>query len=342
MKKYLITNEGTFYKANLHCHTTCSDGRLSPEEVKRIYKERGYSVIAYTDHDILLDRKHLCDEEFIALNGLEIEVNEQKDLPFSQLKTCHMCFIALTPDNLTQFCYHREWYLFGNAPKYRDQLKFDENAPDYIRRYSHEGISEIMKTGRDNGFFVTYNHPCWSTESQREYSGYNHMHAMEICNNSCIVGGFEDYNEKEYDDMLRANKRIYCIATDDNHNAHPTDSPRCDSFGGFTMIKAPALTYTDITNALVNGNFYASQAPEIYDLYCENGEVHITCSPASKIVLNTAIRKTQIAFPEGDKPLTKAVFKLEKDFVFFRITVTDKDGKHANTNAYFMDEILKD
>ena len=41
MKKYLLPEEGQFYKANLHCHTTVSDGSLTPEEIKAAYKARG-------------------------------------------------------------------------------------------------------------------------------------------------------------------------------------------------------------------------------------------------------------------------------------------------------------
>ena len=39
------------YKANLHCHSTLSDGKLTPDELKAAYKENGYSVLAITDHD---------------------------------------------------------------------------------------------------------------------------------------------------------------------------------------------------------------------------------------------------------------------------------------------------
>ena len=39
------------FKANLHSHSTLSDGKLSPAELKKIYKEHGYSVLAVTDHD---------------------------------------------------------------------------------------------------------------------------------------------------------------------------------------------------------------------------------------------------------------------------------------------------
>ena len=38
MKKYLLPNNVSWYRANLHCHTTISDGQLTPEEVKEAYK----------------------------------------------------------------------------------------------------------------------------------------------------------------------------------------------------------------------------------------------------------------------------------------------------------------
>ena len=37
-------------KINLHAHTTDSDGRMTPEEAARIYREAGYDVLAMTDH----------------------------------------------------------------------------------------------------------------------------------------------------------------------------------------------------------------------------------------------------------------------------------------------------
>ena len=46
MIKYLLPKEGKFYKANLHCHTTLSDGKLTPEQVKEEYMKRGYSIVA--------------------------------------------------------------------------------------------------------------------------------------------------------------------------------------------------------------------------------------------------------------------------------------------------------
>ena len=38
MSKVNIFPEGNWYKANLHCHSTESDGQLTPAEIKELYK----------------------------------------------------------------------------------------------------------------------------------------------------------------------------------------------------------------------------------------------------------------------------------------------------------------
>ena len=41
---------------------------------------------------------------------------------------------------------------------------------------------------------------------------------------------------------------------------------------------------------------------------------------------------------EDYSPLTEAELVYRPDFGYFRITVTDKNGKHACTNAYFPED----
>lgn len=340
MKKYLLPKEGNFYKANLHCHSTVSDGKLTPAEIKDAYKAHGYAIVAYTDHDIMIPHDELNDDGFLALHGYEMEAGEVGGI-FKFRKTCHMCLIALKPDNLQQVCWHRSKYLIGHGEEYRHLARFDESQPDFEREHTHECINAMMRAGRENGFFVTYNHPVWSLENRSDYGGYEGMHAMEICNYGCFVTGFAEYNPIIYDDMLRMGKRIFCIGTDDNHNGKPFDSPRCDSFGAFTMIKAPRLSYTDVTDALLAGNFYASQAPQIKELYFEDGKLYVETSPCEKIVMTTGTRKVRNFTRERGKRLTKAVFEVLEEDIYVRITVKDKYGKCADTNAYFTDELFK-
>ena len=41
------------FRADLHCHTTCSDGTSTPEEVVRLAKKNGLSALSITDHDTI-------------------------------------------------------------------------------------------------------------------------------------------------------------------------------------------------------------------------------------------------------------------------------------------------
>ncbi len=338
MKKYLLPESGNFYKANLHCHTTYSDGRKTPAEIKEIYKKLGYSIVAYTDHDILIPHPELNDEDFLALNSFEAETNEFKDWNENP-KTCHICFIALEPDNITQPCWHRSKYLFGNAPMHRDEVKFDENEPDFEREHTGECMSRMMKTAREKGFFVTYNHPTWSLEDYSDYMSFDGMHAFEMFNGSCICAGYDDYNPRVYDDMLRGGKRIYCIGADDNHNCADESSRSFDSGWAYTVIKAEKLEYRTITKALEDGNFYASEGPQINELWYEDGRVHIKCSAADRINCNYDVRCAHTSLDESGEGICEAVFTLPTDSKWFRLTVTDKQGRHACTNAYFKDEL---
>lgn len=321
MRTYLLPASGNDYKANLHCHSTISDGRMTVEDLKAAYMAQGYSIIAFTDHDYLVDHSDLAEPGFLPLNGYEMGVTDKNS---TIQRTCHFCLIARDPDNLTQVCVYPSKYLPEGT------------EATFERHYLPEEISKMMQTGRDAGFFVTYNHPCWSGERYPQYMSYHGMHAMEVVNFGCCAMGWDDVNDHVYDDMIRGGERIFCIATDDNHNKYPLNTRDSDSFGGFTVIRADQLEYRTVTDALVAGSFYASQGPAIHDLYIEDGFVHITTSEADRIFLSTNRRHAAIKYAE-DAPLTEASFEIKPGDTYIRLTVVDATGKKAFTNAYFLD-----
>ena len=61
-----------FWKGNLHCHTTESDGRLSPAEVKEAYRQLGYDFLAITDHRKMTEDIHM-EDGMLMLSGLEMD-----------------------------------------------------------------------------------------------------------------------------------------------------------------------------------------------------------------------------------------------------------------------------
>lgn len=316
MRKYLISQNGNFYKVNLHTHSNLSDGKWSPEEIKEWYKEHGYSAVAITDHDLFVPHNELTDESFVMLNGFELGMHTEK---YGRVKCCHICLVAKDENNTYPVCLHRTEYMFGNTPKNAHLMKFEEDQPDTEREYSPEFFNSVYKKGREKGFFVTYNHPGWSNEQFEQYSHYEGMNAMEIYNH-----GGDDYSPQAYDDFLKQGKHIFCIASDDSHNSDK-------SLGGFTMIKAEKLQYKAITDALEKGDFYSSTGAYIDEIYVEDNRLYVCAENADEITFTTQKR---VVSTKGN------YIELDEGDIFVRATVKNKEGFFAFTNAYFIEEML--
>ena len=67
MKKYLLPKDGQFYKANLHCHTTCSDGKHTAAEIKEIYQKDGeFFFITKGDNNNSEDKLPVSEDQLIG------------------------------------------------------------------------------------------------------------------------------------------------------------------------------------------------------------------------------------------------------------------------------------
>ena len=333
--KIILDEKKGYYKANMHCHTTCSDGKLTPEEIKRIYKEQGYSIVAFTDHEHVIDQSHLTNESFLALVGCEAAIKEiptESTLTNQQMKVCHLNFFALNPKNPITPCYNSvaDHFVTKDA-----EGKFTPDG-EYDRLYTHKGISDMIKRAHDMGYLVAYNHPSWSLENSFDYLGYAGIDFVEIYNTGCVKEGHTD-DERVFEDLLLSGRRVFCIAGDDNHNKKPLDSPASDSFGGYIMINEEKLEYSAIMKALWQGRFYVSTGAEIHSVTRDESSVTIKTSSASSIHMRTGGRRCESAFGEADSPLTEATFTLRREDKFFRFKVIGSDGKIAYSQAYYID-----
>ncbi len=344
MTHHLLPSTGRFYKANLHTHTNISDGRFTPEEIKALFLAHGYSVVAFTDHDVMVPHTDLSDEDFLALTSYEVETNG--DAPggcWSAAKTYHLNFYAKNPLETNYVCPNPA-YCFGNAPRYVQ----DYYKGDYVRRYSVEGQNEMIAEARRLGYLVSYNHPDWSLQHHEDYAGLEGFTALEVYNTGCVVEGYHlDAGDHVLDEFLCMGKRVYPVATDDCHGDH-------DMFGGWVRFKAPALTYDDIMTAYERGDFYASWGPEIESLSLEDGILKLTCTPGpsgapvTAIMVRTGIRWVRMI--QNNAGLDGAAFDLNAYFAeiahagltdkaYFRVVLTDARGNRALTRGYFLDEL---
>lgn len=332
MEKILFGSKKNVYKGNMHCHSTLSDGKYSPEELKKRYKARGYSILAITDHEHLNNNSYLDDEDFITITSCEVAIKEfpkESTLKNFNMKVCHLNFYAKQQDNVYNFFYNSVYDHFS-AKERRSSFK----KPEFdIQRSYGEGINELIKAANENGFFVAYNHPRWSLENYREYSKYEGLWGVEVCNGSCNYSGLYEYNINVFDDFLRDGKRIFATSGDDNHNRMN------DSFGTFVMVEADSLKYSNVIDSLLNGDFYTSTGPEIYNISYKDGKVYINCSNAKRISYSTRGRRACSVNANDNEYICSAVFELKETDGYFRISVLDEFGGIADSQAYFLDDI---
>ncbi len=339
MKEYLLPPGGAFFKANLHAHTTVSDGQMTPLELKEAYRKEGYSVVAFTDHDVMVDHSELSDDGFLALRGWELGIDDTDEAERGRRKTYHISLIAETPEADRQVFFTKNIDFRGNARAYADSVLTTGEAV-YGYRYSAHFVNRLIRAAKAAGFMAIYNHPRYSLQSGEDYLPLEGLLGMEVYNGASMSWGFaDDGNTASYERMLRkGNLSLLPIAADDSHTRRSYGEGG-ELFSGFMMIKAPTLTYTAITSALKNGDCYASSGPEIHELYVEDGRVSVRSSRVREILYRTDHRGAERRM--STEGLTSADFSIDPGTRYFRLELVDAEGKRAVTRAYEAKRYLK-
>ena len=286
--------------------------------VAMVKEKRGYSIVAFTDHRHYGWHPELMDDTFIPIAAYEADLNGPfpPSGSFQWVKTYHLNF-------------------YDTDPAARGGFTAVQPPQQYGDLEALNGFIARMNAG---GFLCCYNHPYWSLQNYNDYAGLKGAFAMEIYNHGCELDGLYGYAPQAYDEMLRAGQKLFCVATDDNHDTYAPGDPRCDSFGGFTMFKLEKLTYASVIEALKKGDFYASTGPELQELYIRDGALCVRCSPVEKIYVVTSGRRCLMKLAAPGETLTEAVFPLNGDEGYVRVDCRDGQGRHAYSNAYWLDE----
>lgn len=331
MKIELIPQAGSFYKANMHCHSNISDGALSPCEIKEHYKKMGYDAVCFTDHEVLIGQEELCDDEFVALHGYEVAIKQDITRHTGLfMPVYHFNLIAEKQDmRRMPRCFATNPSMPGNARQwFKEHGVYDENDVIEATEYSIEWLNGYLTAVRDAGFLITYNHPQWSLQNSNDYIGLEGLHAIEALNGGCYVLG-DTSTSIHYEQMLRHGMNVIPVGGDDNHGMG-------DQGRAWTMIKAKALTYDALMEAYKKGDCYATNGPEILELYMEEDKIIVKTSHAKRITLRTEGRYSQIATDTDEATFTYSPEKFGK---YFRIEVKDHNDGLAFSRAYYTADI---
>ena len=331
----LISPDKKQYKANLHCHSILSDGARTPEELKEMYRSHGYDILAITDHERPFRHTALSEKDFLMLTGYECYIRPDPKYDAYAEET-HLNLFAKAPSNIKMICFN------DNYSRY---LKRDNAVSDLVRvgderprEYSPSYINEYIRTAREHGYLVAYNHPYWSMESEEAILSYEGIFSIEMCNYSSYVLNGLDYSGALYDKMLCRGKRVFCHGSDDNHNQYPEGHVLSDSFGSFTMISPEEFTYAGVIEAMEKGDTYASMGPLFRRVSVDGDTVRVECSAVSHAYLYTGSKSPAHFHAEKGESFTSVEFKLDPRARYIRVSVRDSEGRWADTRGFFPEE----
>lgn len=316
----LLKKNGPYFKANMHCHTTLTDGKMTAAQVKDWYKSHGYSIVAFTDHSKYAAYPELQDEEFLPIAGFESAFTcLDPNNPPLKYKLCHINFWAKNPET-SVLIPEEHTYEVGVMNRY---------------------IAAMKK----NGWLCSLNHPGWSLQTTEEVNGLIGLDAFEVYNHGSHVLDNNGDGQAQYAVFLNSGKKAYAIAVDDNHAGFDEDGKICsadDTFGGYIMISMPKLTYENFVDAFENGRFYASTGPEIQDLYIdeEKDVLVLNCSPVRRVLVKGIHTLRALRLDAYGDTITHAEIPLEpirQKEPFFRLELVTSDMKRAYSQPYWFD-----
>ena len=317
----LLKTNGPFYKANLHCHTTLSDGKMTPQEVKDYYLKNGYNIVAYTDHSTFAWHKELLSEDFLPIAGFEAAWTcldpDTKNLKF---KLCHINFLASVPDN---------------AVVIPESHAYDVGV---INRY----IRDMKKLG----WVCTLNHPGWSLQTSEEINALTGLDGFEVYNHGSQVNDNNGESQGYWARYLNNGSRAFAVATDDNHSGYDAQGrvgPADNTLGGYICISMPKLTYDNFIDAFKNGRFYASTGVEIKELYIDEDtdELVVSCSPVRQIIVKGVHTVPAVRLDGYENDYTHARISMSSirgKEPFFRLELRTTDGKGAYSQPYYFEK----
>ena len=230
-------------KLGLHHHTTRSDGRCSPEETARRYREAGYDAIALTDHWV--------HGEAQTLSGLPI----------------------------LSGCEYHTGSRDGFEGVYHILCLLPDREPAVDKTMTTQEIIDGIKAA---GGLAVLAHPAWSLNSPEKIRALQGLDGLEIWNTVSERGNSRRGDSSILVDLLASEGRLYPLfAADDSHFYEPEGNV-ADSCTAFVMVQCDTPAPEAVRQALREGRFYASTGPEVL-LSVQDGKATVDCSEAVEI-----------------------------------------------------------
>lgn len=170
---------GVWLKGNLHCHTTKSDGALSPSDAAAGYAALGHDFLALTDHDRITDPRKVDAHGLVLVPSVELTASD------GELGT--------------------EFHLLGIGIAPGTKLPARTNAG---------AVSSAWLRAHGAATFVA--HPHWSGLTMADLLSLQ-IDGLEAVNTGTVLDSLKGDSFAIWDEGLMRGRAWSAIATDDTH-----------------------------------------------------------------------------------------------------------------------------
>lgn len=175
-----FTQPGKWFKANLHTHTTASDGTQTLAQQVEAYRKAGYHILAITDHNITTDVHGLGSAGFLVIGGMEFHP---------------ACPATTDPHHIVALNVPHGFSLTG---------KYPQDANGCILAVKEAGGECILA------------HPFWCGHTYEMYRYLTGYVAVEVYNATCDRMARGE-SETDWCHLLDDGRMIPAVAVDDCH-----------------------------------------------------------------------------------------------------------------------------
>lgn len=318
-----------WFKGNTHTHTLWSDGDGAPELSVAWYKEHGYDFLSLTDHNIVMEgdkwfpvkedsrltperlqqlKDKFGEDWIVEKNNLGIHVMKLKT--YDELRERFEepgKFILIYGEEITS-----KVHINGlNLRELVEPSRAESNV-DIIREHVHEVDEQSRK---HNAPMLTHvNHPNFSSGvSAEDMIAVPEGRFFEIYNGHGSVKNWGDpkigrsSTDREWDVILTYRLRenpdniLYGLGTDDTHDYFHHGAGASIPGRGVVVVLADTLDAGTITQAIMDGQFYASSGVVFEEISWNKASFRVVPKTEEGVTYTTQFFGTRKGFDDSSE-----------------------------------------
>ena len=300
----------SWYKGNIHTHTTESDGDTDPHKVTGWYRRHGYDFLVLSDHNhrTILDygsgRRRF--RRPLMIPGEEVSARiKNGTVPI------HINGIGIS--------------------RVVEPIDAGEIVPTL-----QANVDAIVQAGG----IASINHPNyqWAFDHQaiKQVAGASLLEVFNGVPETNVYGapGRPSYDEI-WDGVLSAGRAIFGVATDDSHNYRDFTAAMSNPGRGWVVVRASELNQEAIVDALASGEFYASTGVTLAQLEVSEGGIGLEMEQVRDYIYTTRFTGRDGAVLKETAGL-EAEYRVDGDEGYVRATVISSVGTRAWTQPVFV------